>query len=456
MQRLVLLILCLIMLVPLGAAAQEGTRYEDPEGRFSVVVPDGWEDLSTAEMAHFYSRNPPVSLYVIAQPEAEALISAGQNITSPPVQTVEAPLSNGLWTQKVYVQAWDIVVTLSQGRDGVVVTVIMRGQQGDMAAVNPVILDTIQSVGFGEGEPPPYADRAAFSEQEITLGPDSAPLGGTISMPNGTGPFPAVVIVHGSGPNDRDGTTGPNKLYRDIAWGLASQGIAVLRYDKRTLIYPEAFATPNATIREESIDDTLAAVALLRSLPTINPNRIYVLGHSLGGGVAPPIAQEDGQLAGLIIMAGSNRSLLAMVVDQAIYLGGLDGELSADERAQLDELQAIIDQLDSLPDDAAILGAYVTYWRDLERIDTLGIAQALNLPMLILQGGRDYQVTEADFERWQEALSGRSFVQFILYPTLNHLFMVGEGAPNPQEYYVPAYADGQVINDIVLWIQEQQ
>ena len=136
-----------------------------------------------------------------------------------------------------------------------------------------------------EYRPPDYVARASFSEQQVTVGADSEwALPATLTLPAGKGPFPAVVLVHGSGPNDRDETQGPNKPFQDLAWGLGSQGIAVLRYDKRTLVYRGKLgALPNITVKEETVDDALAAVALLRQTPGIDPKRIFVLGHSLGG-----------------------------------------------------------------------------------------------------------------------------------------------------------------------------
>jgi uncharacterized protein len=86
----------------------------------------------------------------------------------------------------------------------------------------------------GNYKPPSYADFTKFEEKEILIGKGIWSLPGTLSLPKGDGPFPAVILVHGSGPLDRDETIGPNKPFRDLAHGLASRGIAVLRYEKRT------------------------------------------------------------------------------------------------------------------------------------------------------------------------------------------------------------------------------
>ena len=144
-------------------------------------------------------------------------------------------------------------------------------------------------------EPPAYVQSALFREQEVQVGQGEWVLPGTLSLPVGDGPFPAVVLVHGSGPNDRDETIGPNKPFRDLAWGLASQGIAVLRYDKRTKVYGEKMShmVDTITVQTEVIDDALAAVALLRDTTQIDPHRICVLGHSLGGYVLPRIGSAD-------------------------------------------------------------------------------------------------------------------------------------------------------------------
>jgi len=161
---------------------------------------------------------------------------------------------------------------------------------------------------------PPASTR--FTEESVTVGTGQWALPGTLSMP--VGPVSAaIVLVHGSGPNDRDETLGPNKPFRDLAWGLADRGIAVLRYEKRTREHAAEMAgNKNGTVREETIEDALLAAALLRRTDRIDPKRVFVLGHSLGGTLAPRIAAEDPSIAGLIVMAGATRPLLEVAREQ--------------------------------------------------------------------------------------------------------------------------------------------
>jgi len=133
-------------------------------------------------------------------------------------------------------------------------------------------------------------------------------------------------LVHGSGPNDKDESIGPNKIFRDLAWGLASQGICVLRYDKMTFKYGKQL-TPEMvekmTVKEEVIDDALIALKLISKTNDIDTKRIFLLGHSLGATVAPRIGLQDPDLAGLIIMAGLTRSLEDTLLDQYTYIYNL-------------------------------------------------------------------------------------------------------------------------------------
>src|SRR5208282_3947608 len=170
----------------------------------------------------------------------------------------------------------------------------------------------------GDWKVPSYVNPGAFEERPVTVTFSHWNLPGTLSMPKGDGPFPCVVLVQGSGPHDEDETIGPNRPFKDIAWGLASRGVAVLRYVKRTKQYGEASSEDPAaiTVNDEVVNDARAAVSLLASQAKIDAGRIYVLGHSLGAYLGPRIASGDREIAGLILLAGNTRPIERLVVEQ--------------------------------------------------------------------------------------------------------------------------------------------
>jgi dienelactone hydrolase len=303
-------------------------------------------------------------------------------------------------------------------------------------------------------EPPAYVDAKSFHEEKVTVSAGRFPLKGTLTIPASGKQHPGLVLVHGSGPHDEDETVGANKPFRDLAQGLASRGIVVLRYEKRTKAYPTAKKADEWTLADETIDDALAAAELLRNRPEVDPRYVYVLGHSLGGMAAPFIAQRDPKLAGIIILAGSARSVLDLLEEQTAYLAGLDGSISPEEQQYLDQLHkettAIREgKLDEVPADAAFPARPLA---ELHHLDPAGAAAKLELPILVLQGGRDYQVTRADFEIWQRQLDKHPNATLRLLENLNHLFVAGSGKSTPAEYQQPGHVDPAVIDIIAAWI----
>ncbi len=314
--------------------------------------------------------------------------------------------------------------------------------------------------GAAEFKPPPYADTGRFTERDVTVGAGEWALPGTLSVPRVGESHPAIVIVHGSGPNDRDGTHGPNKMYRDLAWGLASRGIAVLRYDKRTRVHAARIAQviDAFTVNHETVDDAVAAVDVLRRVAGVDGGRIFVLGHSLGGMMAPRIGQRDPAIVGFVVLAGATTPTEDAILAQTIYLASLDGPVSPEAQRQIDELGRQVARVKdpnlapATPRTELPLGIPAAYWLDLRGYNPAILAREQNRPMLILQGARDYQVTLEDYEGWRRQLGSRPNVTFKLYPALNHSLMAGEGKSTPLEYALIGHVGQMVIEDIAAWI----
>lgn len=341
---------------------------------------------------------------------------------------------------------------------------IVLNDAGKIVGLTVTPVGAVQQQANAAYESPPYAQPERFQEHEVKIGHGKWVLPGTLSIPRGDGPFAAVLLVHGSGPQDRDETIPPNKPFRDLAWGLASQGIAVLRYEKRTKAYAAEMKreVDTLTVKEETLDDALEAVALLRARPEINARQIFVLGHSLGGFLAPRIGAADPQIRGLIILAGSARPFGDVILDQMTYVLSLsipDLAVRQQQLAVLKQQVELVKDPDRLPFAKASdlpLGVPAAYWIDLNAYHPEQVAQTLKQPMLFLLGSSDYQVTQDDFQIWQNALGNRSDVQFILYPGLSHIFMPVEGGQKatPATYTVAGHVSEEVVSDIGGWIKQ--
>jgi dienelactone hydrolase len=348
-------------------------------------------------------------------------------------------------------------------RDGrILVSIPLHHEKAELNAV--FAFDAEQRIGGFVIRPaaapaaPPVPTDANYRETEVRVGDEATGLPATLSLPNGKGPFPAVVLVHGSGPQDRDETIGPNRPFLDIARGLAARGIAVLRYEKRTKAHPQAFAD-GGTIDLETTDDAVSAVAMLRGQTGIDPRRVFVLGHSQGGMMAPRIAARDPKIAGLILLAAPSRPLLDILIEQNRRMAILnDGKTSDAESTAIQQLADSIAAVRSgreIPAAQAPMGVAPAYWRTVDAVDAVAEARAIPQPMLILQGARDIQVVDADWQGWKEAFHDSPRATFKLYETLNHLAIPGVGDGNLQEYQTPGNVAPELIADVAEWIAAQ-
>ncbi|MGG0763445.1 DUF3887 domain-containing protein [Bacillus paramycoides] len=308
-------------------------------------------------------------------------------------------------------------------------------------------------------ERPSYSKPESFVDKEVVVGSGAFPLPGTLSVPKGKGPFAAVILVQGSGATDQDETAFALKPFRDLAEGLASKGIAVLRYNKRT--YEHGLKTqfsPFYTVDKETTDDALLATHFLQNEPMINKNQIYILGHSQGGMMLPKMIEKDQNqnIAGAIVMGGPARTIQDVVLDQFEYLFSIGAMKPEEYKFYKSQFELLNDPNFSSqnPPKDFYLGSPL-FWDSIRKIKAAEMSKEQKTPLLIIQGERDYQVqSKIEIPLWKEQLKERDNVDYRLYPKLNHFFTEGDGElSKPDEYYSPANIPEYVINDIAAWVQ---
>jgi len=304
-------------------------------------------------------------------------------------------------------------------------------------------------------------------EEKIIVGENTKyPLNGLLTLPDNIAtPVPAVVFVHGSGASNMDEKVGKLTPFKDLAQGLARHGIASVRYDKRSFTHGFKMLTDKSqdvTVKIETIDDAIMSTELLRKDPRIDPERVFIIGHSMGGMLAPRIDAEGGNYAGLIIMAGSPRKLEEIILDQnEAALSSTKGFVNWIVKKQVPKFAAMFDGMYELSDEEAKKkkmggGTTLYYFKEMGEHAAPGYLTVCEKPVLILQGEKDFQATvDKDFAAYKQLLAGKSNVTFRLYEDLSHAFVpsvYGDIMKAKQEYNVEQHISEVVITDIANWI----
>lgn len=308
-------------------------------------------------------------------------------------------------------------------------------------------------------EPPIYANVDAFYEYKKTLPDPNFPVDGLLTIPKRKSKFPVVIILAGSGPNDKDLTIGSKRIYKDIAWGLASNGVAVFRFDKRTLTHGKAMdRKQDFSVDDEYTKDVNLAVKLMQSQAEIDPNEIYLLGHSLGGHLLPYLAGKVKGVRGFIGFGANYSGLPELIAYQADFLSQ---DLPDNQQKEYQELkQKALYAKDRFspnsPDDSLPAGLTAKYLLSLNNAAPQhNLKYIRKKPFLLIQGEKDYQVPTSELLKWQKAVYSlkNADVSFVTLENINHIGAEELGKMSPASYEKPGNVSPLLINEIARFIK---
>lgn len=470
MKKCLLLLLTAALLLasgctPASSPAEPPVETPVTEPETAPVEQEPSSEGGDSEEAHAAPEKEEQALQTLAQFRSGDFDTLYTNVTEAVASQV---------TQDQLQASWDSLLSML-GVYGGVASQASYSQQGMIQVVitEKYSLQDLQTVfvydadgkvaGFNftfPEERTPYVPESTdtYEEVPIQVGAESQKMDGILTLPKNAEHPPVVVMVQGSGQSDLNESVGNgNRPFADIAHGLAQQGIATIRYNKRFYQYPPS-SVEGLTIEAEVTDDVRSAIQLAAADSRVDSGRIYVLGHSLGGMLAPKIAQDNPEVKGIICMAGTLRQLQDVMLEQTKAILDANANLSPEKKAEsLSQLEEEYKKFDNLftenPPDT-ILGQPGTYWASLNAVDLKEVVKGLTIPILILQGENDFQVyASVDYPLWEETLKGKDTVTYHLYPGLSHLFMPASSAKyDPALYSSPGHVDEQVIRDIGDWI----
>lgn len=238
-------------------------------------------------------------------------------------------------------------------------------------------------------------EQKRHAEEVVNVGKEPYLLEGVLTLPvsaSADTPVPACVLVHDDGAFDRDLTLGKTTLFKDLATVLADMNIATLRYDKRSFSYPKAEIE---TVGDDVITDALSAVDLLKAHPSIDSERIVVLGMGLGGQLAPRIAAEsEGAVKGLILLGVPSKNYLQYLFDTS------KDALAALSQKESDEIKNAVRNMTSMKEEKAreltLWGRNGYYFWEMLRTDFVKQIKSLRIPVYFIQGRNDPLIDEYD------------------------------------------------------------
>jgi pimeloyl-ACP methyl ester carboxylesterase len=498
----------LLALAATFASAQE--RFEDPNGRFVTPVPSGWSVSATSDVVTFQHDEPPAVMHVLAPIGAEEqeiaaalaiLVDAELDaaFAAAPLQAVPVPLPSGLWTQRIYQVGEEIVALISLERAGYTFVVLAQATQAAFmqaanAAANEVLAGFEVLIDEPAAEDPTDLPYDVF---QTTFASGALTLAGTLTLPEGDGPHPGLVVVSGSGAQDRDGVNPALPGYASLRWladGLTRSGFAVLRFDERGIGASEG--DHEAATTADLAEDVAAGLRHVADHDRVDRERVGLLGHSEGSVIVGRVAARLGdEVAFLVSLAGPGlpyTDVVVVQVERILTAAGASPEEIAAAVAQQRQvlelalagdwealevflIETIRAQLEALPEEqraqlgdtealvaqqaAAAAGnlrsPWLSYFLDYDPRNDL---RHVRVPVLALFAELDVQVdAEQNLAPFVAALAeaGNDDVTARVFPRANHLFQEAvTGGPEEYLRLEMAFVPG-LLETIAGWLRER-
>lgn len=354
---------------------------------------------------------------------------------------------------------------------------VIDGTWKQSGSLLPLVLKRTDGAALEQRRPQNPSQPYPYREEEVAFANPAEggiKLAGTLTMPPTKGPFKAVVLITGSGPQNRDEELFGHKPFLVLSDYLTRKGIAVLRVDDRGIGKSEGKFAGATTA--DFATDVEAAVAFLKTRPEINPHKIGLIGHSEGGTIAPLVASRNADVAFIVMMAGSGVPGDAIIPEQAKAIAKARGA-PAEQAEQVERQERqVLALVESEKDPAALqkkLHDMLATWIPEERIngeivaltspwyryflayDPAPALRKLNCPVLALNGSLDTQILPAQNlpvirQALQEA--GNKRFEIVELPGLNHLFQTAKTGATIEYGQIEETISPKALETIADWV----
>ncbi len=307
---------------------------------------------------------------------------------------------------------------------------------------------------------PDYADTSVFYEKNIKFGIPGWELEGTLTLPkNNIGKPLVMVLVPGLGAHERDLTLGKNKIFKDLAYGLSSKGIATFRFDKRTYTYKNKMSKQvDVDFDDVIVDDVIAAVNMLANSEEVDKNNILVAGHSFGGYLLPEIIERSEHIKGAIFLAAPARHLTEVLKNQYDTMIMADGKVDENEAEFIEKFDIQIKNALNISKNDRILpkhlplGLTASFWKYIDDYDLKAHKNKKGVKMLFLHAMNDEQVNDRDWEIWSEIYGNDKSCTMIKLKDLNHIFHKVTQNEDIEDNQKLRHVDKSLLEIIFKWL----